>query len=219
MKTSWLLLFTTLATGTLYVQSFVALGHGHPTIETSGQDVVAWFSENGGRARTYAWLSALVSLGYTVLGGLMTGLLPRPHRYIFLGGVLGFAITAQVQAWFWAGLAFHPQDIDPGAARALLDIPTFWGPAVNASMVAMAAPIAVLGIGSTPLVPKWLTLIAAVFGIEQAIETVTIFGQSGFIAPGGPMNVYLGGTLGFMFVLGLLAWAFPRIDRDVDTGS
>jgi hypothetical protein len=167
MKPSRILLVTTMATGALYVVSFVALHRGHPGVETSGRELVAWFSENG----------------------------------------------AQVQAWFWAGLAFHPQDLDPGTARVLLDITQFWGPVVNSSMVAMAAPVAALGLGADPVVPRWLAWLSAVFGIEQAIETITVFGRSGFIAPGGTMNVYLGGFLGFLFVVGLLVWAMPRLDR------
>jgi len=34
-----------------------------------------------------------------------------------------------------------------------------------------------------------------VFALEQAIETITVFGKSGFIAPGGDMNVQLGAGL------------------------
>jgi hypothetical protein len=166
------LLVTTIATGTLYVLSFVALHHGHPGVETSGQEIVAWFSENGAQARTYAWLSALVAMGFTILGGLLASVMPRPHRYIFLGGAVGFAVTAQVQAWFWAGLAFHPQNLNPGTARVLLDITQFWAPVVNSSMVAMAAPVAALGLGADPVVPRWLAWLSAIFGIEQAIETI-----------------------------------------------
>lgn len=217
MKPSRILLVTTMATGALYVLSFVALHRGHPGVETSGREIVAWFSENGAQARTYAWLSALVAMGFTILGGLLASVMPRPHRYIFLGGAVGFAVTAQVQAWFWAGLAFHPQDLDPGTARVLLDITQFWGPVVNSSMVAMAAPVAALGLGADPVVPRWLAWLSAVFGIEQAIETITVFGRSGFIAPGGSMNVYLGGFLGFLFVVGLLVWAMPRLDRAAAT--
>jgi hypothetical protein len=50
--------------------------------------------------------------------------------------------------------------------------------------------------------------------MEQAIETITVFGQSGSIAPGGTMNVYFGGTLGFLFVLGPLISGFPRMGRN-----
>ena len=62
-----------------------------------------------------------------------------------------------------------------------------------------------------PIIPRWLTFLSIVFGLEQLIETVTVFGTSGFIAPGGAMNVYLGGVLGFLWVGGVVRWAMPRL--------
>ncbi len=212
MKPSRILLANIVATGALYIASFVALGGSVPTIDSSGQEIVQWFSENGTGARIYAWTAALISLGLAVFGGQVSALLPRPHRYVFLAGVLGFAITAQVQAWFWAGLAFRPQGLDLGAARTIFDIAAFWGPLVNGSTMTMAAAVAALGIGASPIIPRWLTWLSAVFFLEQAIETVTVFGQTGFIAPGGTMNVYLGGVLGFLWVAGVVHWALQRID-------
>jgi hypothetical protein len=212
MKPSQILLITILATGVLYVASFVALGGSFPTINSSGQEIVEWFSANGTRARIYAWTAAFVSLGLAIFGGQVSAVLPKPHRYIFLAGVLGFAITAQVQAWFWAGLAFHPQGLDPAAARTIFDIPAYWGPLVNGSTMTMAAAVAALGFGVSPIIPRWLAWLSAIFFLEQAIETITVFGQNGFIAPGGTMNVYLGGALGFLWVTGVVRWALPRID-------
>jgi hypothetical protein len=212
MRPSRLLLINILATGALYVASFVVLGGSVPTIDSSGQEIVEWFSDNGARARTYAWTAAFISLGLAIFGGQVSALLPKPQRYIFLAGVLGFAITAQVQAWFWAGLALHPNGLDPAVARTLFDIPAYWGPLVNGSTAAMAAAVAVLGFGASPVIPRWLTWLSAIFGLEQAIETITVFGKSGFIAPGGTMNVYLGGVLGFLWVAGVVRWALQRID-------
>jgi hypothetical protein len=212
MTASRILLVNILATGAFYIASFVALGSSFPTIDSSGQEIVEWFSENGARARIYAWTAAFVSLGLAIFGGQVSALLPKPHRYILLAGVLGFAITGQVQAWFWAGLAFHPQDLDPAAARTIFDIPAYWGPLVNGSTTAMAAAVAALGFGASPIIPRWLTWLSVVFFLEQAIETVTVFGQSGFIAPGGTMNVYLGGLIGFLWIGGVVRWALQRMD-------
>lgn len=213
MKPSRILLMTILATGALYVAGFVALGGSYPTIHSSGQEIVEWFSENGTRARTYAWTAAFVSLGLAIFGGQVAALLPKPHRYIFLVGVLGFAVTAQVQAWFWAGLAFHPQGLDPAAARTLFAVPAYWGPLVNGSTATMAVAVAALGLGVSPLVPSWLTWLSAVLFLEQVVETITVFGQTGFIAPGGTMNVYVGGVIGFLWVAGVVHWALRRIDQ------
>ena len=212
MKPSRILLTTILATGALYVASFVALGGSFPTIDSTGKDIVEWFLDNGIRARIYAWTAAFISLGLGVFGGQVSALLPKPHRYIFLAGVLGFAITAQVQAWFWAGLALHPQGLDPAAARTIFDITSYWGPLVNGSTATMAVSVAALGLGASPIIPRWLTWLSAIFFLEQAIETITIFGQSGFIAPGGAMNVYLGGAIGFLWIAGVVHWALQRID-------
>lgn len=212
IKPSRVLLINILATGAFYVASFVALGGSFPTIESSGHEIVEWFSDNGARARAYAWTAAFFSLGLAIFGGQVSALLPKPNRYIFLAGVLGFAITAQVQAWFWAGLALHPQGLDPASARTILNIAAYWGPLVNGSTTAMAAAIAALGFGVSPIIPRWLTWLSVIFCLEQALETITVFGEAGFIAPGGTMNVYLGGAIGFLWVAGVVRWAIPRID-------
>jgi len=212
MKPSHVLLINIIATFGFYVASFVALGNHFPTIDSSGSDIVEWFTANGTNARIYAWTAAFFSLGLAVFAGQVSAVLPKPNRFIFLAGVLGYALTAQVQAWFWAGLAFHPQDLDPAAARVLFDIACYWGPLVNGSTTAMAVAVAVLGLGRSPIVPAWLMWLSAVFFVEQAIETVTVFGTTGFIAPGGTMNVYLGGAIGFLWVAGVVRWAMPRVD-------
>ncbi len=206
------LLINILLTAAFYVFSFVALGGSVPTIESTGTEVVAWFSENRTNARTYAWASTFVSLGLMIFAGQVSALLPAPHRYVFFAGVLGFAITAQVQAWIWAGLAFHPNGLSDETARVIFAIAAYWGPVVNASTTAMATAVAVLGFGKEKTVPSWLAWLSVVFGLEQAIETVTVFGNSGFIAPGGTMNIYLGGLLGFIWVGGVVRWSMQKLD-------
>ncbi|MEM0905721.1 MAG: hypothetical protein AAGJ94_00045 [Pseudomonadota bacterium] len=191
--------------------SFIALGGSVPTIESTGADIVDWFTNNGMNAKTYAWASACVSLGLMIFAGQVSALLPPPHRYVFFAGVLGFALTAQVQAWIWAGLAYHPSGLSEGSARVIFAIAAFWGPLVNASTTAMALAVAALGFGEHKMVPAWLAWLSIVFGLEQAIETVTIFGVSGFIAPGGAMNVYLGGLLGLIWTGGVVRWSMQRL--------
>lgn len=209
-----LLLINILATCAFYVASFVALGSDFPTINTNGPEIVQWFSENGVKARIYAWTAAFFSLGLVIFAGQVAALLPAPNRYIFFAGVLGFALTAQVQGWFWAGLAFDPETLDPGAARMLFAVTSYWGPLVNGSTTAMAASVAALGFGRAPIIPRWLAWLSAVFFAEQAIETITVFGQDGFIAPGGTMNVYLGGAIGFLWVAGVVRWSMRRMHED-----
>ncbi len=211
MNQSRILLLASLAMGLFYIAGFAALGDSFPTIDSSGEEIIDWFSTNGTGARIYAWTSAFLALSLAVFGGLVASLLPRPNGIIFMAGVLGFAITAQVQAWFWAGLTLHPQELAPGSARVIFDIPAFWGPLVNGSTATMAAAVAVLGFGRSPSIPRWLTGLSLLFFLEQAIETVTVFGQSGFLAPGGSMDVYLGGAIGFLWIVGTVRWALGHM--------
>ena len=47
----------------------------------------------------------------------------------------------------------------------------------------------------------WLAWLTIVFMVEQSIETITIFGKSGFTAPGGPMNLDLGAGLLLVWII------------------
>lgn len=202
-----------------YSASFTLLGSSVPTIESSGEKIVTWFTTSGTNAQWYAWTATFAALALTAFGGMVMTLLPRPNRYIFFGGVLGWVITGQVQAWFWAGMALHPQGLDPGTARTLFDIPQYWGPIVNGSTMAMAAAFVPLAFGSSRIIPSWLGWLSVLFFVEQAIETVTVFGTSGFFAPGGTMNLYLGGAIGMAWVIGVLYWGFKRAGASAASDS
>lgn len=195
----------------IYMAGFAALGSSVPDVESSGQEIVQWFTDNGTNARTYAWTAAFAFLALVIAGSQIAALLPKPHRYVLFGGILAWAITGLVQAWFWAGLAFHPEGLDPATARTLFDIPAYWGPLINGSTMTMAAAVIPLGFGKSRMIPSWLAWLSVVFFVEQGIETVTVFGQSGFIAPGGTMNVYLGGVIGIAWIIGMVYWAAKRM--------
>lgn len=199
-----------------YVGSFAALGSSYPTIESSGEEIVEWFTDNGGGARFYAWTATIISVALAVFGAQIASLLPKPNRYLLFAGVLGWVVAMQVQAWFWAGLALRPEGLDPGAARTLFDIPQYVGPVINGSTMTMALAFIPLGFGASTMIPRWLAWLSVLFFAEQGIETITVFGQSGFIAPGGTMNVYLGGVIGVAWVIGVLVWGMKQLDAPAD---
>ncbi|MCU0314874.1 MAG: hypothetical protein MUC84_12550, partial [Solirubrobacteraceae bacterium] len=138
---------------------------------------------------------------------IIRGLLPSPHRDVFLLGAAAFIIETAVQAWFWAGMALNPASLDPQTARLALSIVSFWGPILTGATMAMIGAVTALGLRSDPAIPRWLTVLGAIAFLQQAIETITVFGTSGFIAPGGTMNVVLGAGVTFIWLIGLVVWA------------
>ncbi|GAA4913574.1 hypothetical protein GCM10023204_19250 [Actinomycetospora succinea] len=121
--------------------------------------------------------------------------LPAPYRDVFLVGGITFVAETAVMGWLWGALSSHEATATPGVARALLDVASFWGPVLTGSTVTMLAPVVVAGMRGALVLPRWLTVLGVVALAEQALETITVFGRTGFTAPGGPMNLYLGAVL------------------------
>ena len=83
MKPSRILLISIIATGVLYIAGFVALGSSYPNIDSSGQEIIKWFSDNGTSARIYAWTAAFFSLGLAIFGGQVSALPQAASVYFF----------------------------------------------------------------------------------------------------------------------------------------
>lgn len=202
-----------IAAAVLYLVGGIALG-SPPEAADSPAQVVAWFSDHQDAARTYAWTAAFGTLAFAVVAGIIRGILPAPHRDVFLLGAAAFIVETAVQAWCWAALALHPDTLDPAAARTILDIASFWGPILTGATMTMIGAVTVLGFGARPLIPRWLAFLGVVAFAEQAIETITVFGTDGFTAPGGDMNLVLGAGLTLIWLGGLVVWAARRLGRE-----
>jgi hypothetical protein len=64
----------------------------------------------------------------------------------------------------------------------------------------------VLAFGGRAGLPRWLGILGAVSFLEQSIETITIFGSTGFTQPGGAMNMQLGAGLTLAWILAFGFW-------------
>lgn len=183
-----------------------------PGIERSGSDVVEHVTAHAGMIRVQALLTALAMLAAVVIIGYARDRLDGPAGYIFTVGAAVLIAQVGVQVWFSTGLALHPSTLEPATARTLADIASMWGPLLTVAAILMSGPVVWAARGGR--LPRWMGLVAAVFVVEQFVELLTIIGPVGsFIAPGGPMTVFGGGTLFgvFFFALGL-ALALP--DRE-----
>jgi hypothetical protein len=147
---------------------------------------------------------------FAVMFALLHRLLPSPHRDVFLIGAVTFVATYAVQAWTWGGLALHADRLEPATARTVLDVAVFWGPVLTGATTTIIAPVTLLALRGHAGLPRWLGMLGTVVFVEQAIETITIFGSSGFTEPGGAMNLQLGAGLTATWMLPFAAWGGIR---------
>jgi hypothetical protein len=184
----------TIAFLVLTIAALVALGTA-PQARDSGTVVISWFHDHGAHVRWATWFLTLGLMAFGVYAALLRDALPAPHRDVFFFGAIAFAVETAVQSWFLAALSWHGAALAPATARTVLDIANFWGPVLTSTTVLMLAPVMLLAFGDGARFPTWLGVVTAIAVAEQLVETVTIFGTRGFIAPGGPMNLELGAAL------------------------
>jgi hypothetical protein len=193
----------------LYLSGTVALGTP-PGAADTGAQVVAWFREHRDGVRWFVWAITVNAPLFALIFALMRRLLPAPHRDVFLVGAITFVVTTAVQTWFWGALALHADRLEPATARTVLDVAVFWGPVLTGATTTMIAPVTLLALRTQAGLPRWLGVLGAVVFVEQAVETMTIFGSTGFTEPGGAMNLQLGAGLFTIWLLAFAVWGSFR---------
>ena len=183
-----------------------------PGVERSGAEVVDHFSAHADMIRLRALLAAAALLAVIVVIGYARERLDGPAGYIFTVGAAVLIAHVGIQLALTSGMALHASSMDPATARVLSDSAAMCGPLLTVAGLMLAGPV--IGAARDGRFPYWLAVIAAAFAVEQLVQLLTIIGPPGsFIAPGGPMTVYLGGglLLVFLFALGI-GTAQPRSD-------
>jgi len=196
---------TALAATVSYLIAMVALGTP-PGAADSGEQVVAWFREHQNGVRWSVWALTVTAPLLAVVFALLRRLLPAPHRDVFLIGAAAIVVTTAVQSWMWGGLALHADRLEPATARTVLDVALFWGPVLTGATTTMMVPVTLLALRGEARLPRWLGILGAVAFAEQTVETMTIFGSTGFTEPGGAMNLQLGAGLVWAWILAFAVW-------------
>lgn len=173
-----------------------------PGIDRAGLDVVTHIGAHAGAMRGQALLVAFASLALVVVLGHARDRLAGPYAFVFTIGAAVVLVETSLVTWFTAGMALHPDELGSGTARTVADVVAMSGPLLTVANLMVAVPI--LLAANEGRFPRWVGIVAAVFAVEQLIETITIIGPPGsFVSPGGPMNVYLGAPLFILFFLAL----------------
>ncbi len=164
--------------------------------------VVSHLRDHADALRLQALLITLGFLALVIVLAYARSRLEGPAGYAFTMGSALIIAEFSVELWFTSGLALHVNSLDPAVARTAADVALMFGPVLTVADVIVALPIALAA--KAGRFPRWLGVLAAIFALEQFVETVTIIGGPGlFISPGGAMNMLLGGTLFIVFFLAL----------------
>lgn len=173
-----------------------------PGVERSGAEVVEHLTAHADMIRLRALLAAAALMALVVVIGYARERLDGPAGFIFTVGAAILIAQVGVQLWLTSGMALHASSLDPATARVLADIASMWGPLLTVTGLMLAGPV--IWASRNGRFPHWLAVVAAVFAVEQLVQLLTIIGPPGsFIAPGGPMTVYLGGALFLVFLFAL----------------
>jgi len=192
-----------------------------PDVNASGEALVQYYLDHAGAVRTATWLLTWSLVPFVILMAHVRSFLSGLSRDVMLISVAMFVTTGTVWTWFHAGLALHGATLDAHVIRTLVDISLYFGPILTVTDVLLAGAIGLAAWRGDGGLPRWLAYVSAVFALEQAIETITIFGKSGFIAPGGDMNFQLGAGLFFVWLiaLGFAVSRRPVYARPVASGQ
>ena len=172
-----------------------------PDVNASGARLVRYYQDHGDAIRVVTWLSAVAMVPIVLLLSHLRSRLTGMARDVMLFGAVGLVVTTIVWSWFNAGLALHANTLDPHVARTLVDVASYFGPILTVSIILLIVPIGLAAWRGEGGLPRWLAWITAVFALEQSIETITVLGKRGFVAPGGPMNFMLGAGLFAVWVI------------------
>lgn len=180
-----------------------------PAATETGPELVAWFRSYPDFIRLGVWAATVALPPFAVMVALLRGMLPAPHRDVFFFGAGVYAVSIAIWTWTWGGLTLHAGTLDPTITRTVLDVALFFGPVLTGATTTMMAPVTLLALrGDSP--PRWLGVLGLVAFVEQSVETITIFGSTGFIQPGGAMNMQLGGGLTLAWILAFGLWGGLR---------
>jgi hypothetical protein len=194
----------------LFVTGTAFLGTPLP-VDTTAEATVVWLQDHQAAIPVAVATYALATVPFFVLVAWTRRAIPDVYGYAFLGAAGAFLAQASVSWWFLSGAALHADSIQPATARALMDVWSYFGPVLTTTDVVMAGAVALAALQANAL-PRWLGWLSVVFAVEQVAELATVYGTSGFAAPGGDWNNVVGAGLLVIWMLAL-GFALSRHPR------
>ncbi len=172
-----------------------------PGVTDSAAAVVGFYRDHHDAIALQAWLTMAASVPAAALVAFVAHRMSTAARYAFVVAAATTVGLLAVGLLLRLGLARHPGTLDPATARTVADIEAYWAPLLTFPIFTQA--VAVIFAGRAGDFPRWLAVVSGVLAIEQLVESATVFGDHGFLAPGGDMNSLLGPTLYGIWLIAL----------------
>jgi hypothetical protein len=163
-----------------------------PGVTASGRELVAFYRAHGDEVRLGVWVATLTVIPLALLLAHIRMRLVGLAREVMGIGSVSLIVLTCVWLWSGAGLALHADTLRPDVARTVADVSAFYGPVLTVSIALLVGAVGMAAWRGDGGLPRWLAYVSGVYAAEQLIETITVFGHEGFIAPGGDMNFGLG---------------------------
>jgi hypothetical protein len=196
-QNQWLPGLAALAFAVLYLVSGFVIPEP-PDIDATGAQVQLYFADNSGALATSGYLAMVAGIPFLVVLALVRRRLATAGGWMAdtaFGGGLVLAAAATAALLIQLGLALHPDQVDPGTARTLVDVGRFLAPAVTGAVFVMAVAVAVASLRYGAL-PEWMGLASVAYAVYEVLESATVFGSTGAFAPGETINTI--GTIAFL---------------------
>ena len=172
-----------------------------PEVSASGARLVRYLQDHGSGVRLSTWLATWATVPLVLLVAHLRSRLVGIGRDVMLLGAVGLIVPTMVWSWFNVGLALHADHLDPTVARTVADVGAYFGAVLTVSVVLLISPIGLTAWRREGGFPRWFAWATAIFAAEQAVESITVFGHRGFLAPGGAMNFTLGAGLFVVWIV------------------
>ncbi len=172
-----------------------------PEVTAPGTTLVAYYTRHAQGVRLVAWLGAISLVPLALLIAHLRSRIEGIGRDVMMLGAVGLVTSTMIWLWFGAGLALHARTLQPQTARAVADVSEFFGPILTVAVILLVGPIGAAAWRRSGGLPRWLAWLTIGLVAEQLAETTTIFGRSGFAAPGGAMNATVGAGLFLVWIV------------------
>lgn len=178
-----------------------------PAATQSEDQLVAWFREKAEAVRLFVWAWTVAIPPLAIMVASLRRLLPAHCiAMFFLIGAISYLVAIEIRNMVMGGSGAscgRPEPRKRSRGARCCDLPWAGTDRIDNYHDGSGDLVGVASASPNPSLARAFRTVAF---LEQAIETITIFGSSGFTQPGGAMIMQLGATLTLGWLVAFGFW-------------